>query len=92
MSDAKRERRQAVKLVCEVLRSDLYERGASHPEEDPETSATWWSPLKLSVTYGYGADEQLWIRCRDSSDNLYAHTVGPNTPEGYADWLDREML
>lgn len=48
MSDEIRERRQTIKGIAEALRSDLYERGPAHPDEDSNESATWWSPGELS--------------------------------------------
>lgn len=85
--NAKYERRRKVREICSVLRSDLYERGKSHDDEDSDTSATWWSPLKLSVTYGYGDDQRVWIRCRDAKGEVYVET-----PDGDGSWLDAEML
>lgn len=89
MSDRERirERRARVRQIAEVLRSDLYERGKSHKAEDAETSATWWSPGELSVTYGYDDDQRVWIRCRDFKGEVYAETS-----DGGAVWLDSEML
>lgn len=87
-TDAVRERRAKVREIGEVLRSDLYKRGESHPDEDPDASATWHSPTNLTVTYGYdGDDPRVWIRCRDSRGHVYAETA-----DGNASWLDREML
>lgn len=84
----KHERRHIIRGIGELLRSDLYERGKSHPDEDAENSATWWSPGEhLSVTYGYTDDQRVWIRCRDSEGKVYAET-----DDGDANWLDDEML
>lgn len=84
---AVRERRAKVREIAEVLRSDLYKRGKSFEGEDSETSATWWSPGELSVTYGYDDEQRVWIRCRDSKGRVYAETT-----DGDAFWLDAEML
>ncbi len=87
MTDSTRLRRRTIREIGDLLHSDLYQRGASHGDEDSETSATWWSPLKLSVTYGYDDEQRVWIRCRDSKGRIYVETQ-----DGDADWLYSEML
>jgi hypothetical protein len=81
-----KERRQNIKGICQVLRSDLYERGESHKDEDSNSSATWWN-AGFSVTYGCNEDNEVWLRLRDSKDRLYAEVKN-----GDEYWLDSKML
>jgi hypothetical protein len=81
--EARAGQRRTIRAICDVLRSDLYDRTGGG-EEYAEWSAPGDGPR---VQYGYGEDEAVWCKCLRADGTVYAETTDA-TPE----WLDREML
>lgn len=81
----KQERRQAIREMCDILRSDLYKRAAS---DDPN-KAVWQSPGHLRVEYTYDQQaEHQPITCRilNGDGTVYAETDNAD-----AAWLEETL-
>jgi hypothetical protein len=74
--------RRTRREICDVLRSDLYQRTGSG-----EASAIWTSPLKWQVEYGNNPDgETMWCEITGPDGALWRRSEDAD-----ANWLNAEL-